>query len=489
MSCSCKNESDPKRDDLIVDDNPEEIVFIYEDYDNSIYSKKYIESEEGRALISKINSKFNVNLKLVNAYDYYWDYQLACKTKLGNGVFINTDLKKYLIEDVFPNCKILDIANYEIPFFSNILVELYDTHNNSGLLSNYFDNKRLYNYIAVDNKVYTVTFDEYIYPGVLLYNYDKIKQNGLDDPLELFYRGEWTIEKFWEYYTFSSSETNFRNVISSNILSGLLYSSGNEFFDLSTMSFNLDDEKRSLIYDYLLNISSIKKSGFSKFRSELFDDWFVHPLKIYDEDYSTSYAQSNRFVPYPSYGIEPVFSSFSYQSYDGTNVLVDKPVTNNGEIFKINDNDVYGIDFSNSNYLYNCDQYHGLAIIDKENINNQDENIKLLNIMEEFHKGLPSVPERLFGKKNEENNILYRTLDLIGTRLVFNIANSFYYEMTSDLVWNNLDLSIEEKRQNFNDYLEKVEKSIQYLYEDFYDRTYDDDLHQVELRIYSTLLK
>ena len=118
--------------------------------------------------------------------------------------------KKYLQDD-FGDTYVVNIASWWIPTLvrDGSIAELYDLDSETGIfagLNNEFDDNSGYEQdhiinqaTSVNNKVYGYLQDVVRPDYFMYYNVDKVKSLGIEDPAELWMKGEWTISNFDEW--------------------------------------------------------------------------------------------------------------------------------------------------------------------------------------------------------------------------------------------------------------------------------------------------
>ena len=262
----------------------------------------------------------------------------------------------------------------------NILTELYDLENETG----YFE---LYNYelvqdyrslvndaASVNKKVYGFQTNKVRPDYFLYYNASKIASLGIEDPAEMWFRGEWTWSNFdkWvkdaqaklgdDEYTIDCGYADF--IIGATAAQGnqLVVSSRKTIMFGKSSVTNVADKMKAYYKEGLWDTNHGVQEVSSNFKD---GKTLLHTGSLWFLKESTRFTPSSEengidftmgVVPYPiddNTLVTPYITPYIYEDTEGNLVEVSEPLkTRSNETLTNNDGDpIYGIDLSESNFL------------------------------------------------------------------------------------------------------------------------------------------
>lgn len=250
------------------------------------------------------------------------------------------------------------------------LKELYNINENSGLFNDltidqdYFVN----DLVSVRNKVYGYNTKPIQPEFLIYYNVDKVRELGLEDPTELWFKGEWTWSNFDSWvkdaqgklgegeYVIDSMHGDY--AIGMSAAQGFMITDiphDRVLFANNGVCLMLEKMK-----EYYNNGIWNKNKGFQDVTNKFYEgSTLLQNGRLYF--YQTGFFDNLEFnlgiVPYPTDGdpnVSLYLQPYEYKNQNKEKIIVDSPLKKrNGEILTDKDgNEVYGIDLSK--VIYRC---------------------------------------------------------------------------------------------------------------------------------------
>ena len=325
-----------------------------------------------------IEAKYNIKIQYSEwEKDAAWGYERINKIK---NDYIFGELEKN-------NIYVMEISSEWIPTLvkSSCLAELY----NYGTEKGYFDE---YCYMQDDiiNQATSVRKEVYGYKvGVarpdnfMFYNANKVADLNIDDPAELWLKGEWTWSKFdsWvkEAQTKLADDEFTIDAGYADFLIGAAPAQGNRLVNASRM---LPMFSKKAITSVIEKIQYYYANGYwNKNRGlEVVSNDFINGKSLlhngsfnllnqsvyYDQFTSLSFELG--IVPYPiddNTTAIPYTAPYTYEDTQGNKVKVTEPLKNRkNETLTTNTGDpIYGLDLSESNFLISYDSVNCYSIV------------------------------------------------------------------------------------------------------------------------------
>ena len=325
-----------------------------------------------------IEAKYNIKIQYSEwEKDAAWGYERINKIK---NDYISGELEKN-------NIYVMEISSEWIPTLvkSSCLAELY----NYGTEKGYFDE---YCYMQDDiiNQATSVRKEVYGYKvGVarpdnfMFYNANKVADLNIDDPAELWLKGEWTWSKFdsWvkEAQTKLTDDEFTIDAGYADFLIGAAPAQGNRLVNASRMLPMFSKKSITSVIEkiqyYYANGYWNKNRGlevvsndFINGKSLLHNGSFnlLNQSVYYDQFTSLSFELG--IVPYPiddNTTAIPYTAPYTYEDTQGNKVEVTEPLKNRkNETLTTNNGDpIYGLDLSESNFLISYDSVNCYSIV------------------------------------------------------------------------------------------------------------------------------
>ncbi len=391
--------------------SPKKIVIGYVD----LYGYNTIKQKED--LVNEVCKKYNINIVFKDISDGLLNKDDEDYITKKNDFFIDPSkvfrhidyVRELENKEDYPQIIISNMENliYDHVYlkekesidYNDYFVSLYNLNTKEGYLNNFDDIKSLYSDIVIHNNVYMTCFKNMNENNMLVYDKAEIARNGLEDPLTLFYKGEWTLEKYYEYnakcrYIQKSNFDSYDNIC------GNLGASGYLTCDISNYNKQTVSEYASFLNEY--GVKLVKGSQ-AKFTAPLSGDF--NP-------------ETEGIVPYPSNNavIKPIFEPYGKFT---------EPISD----FELDGKKIYGLDLSEANY-YNVNTWlYGFVI---PNYNNTDEeNMFLLKIAEElsniniYCSPKYDVYQKL--KNLDNNNMMTRLYEIMSENMRYDRIMMYYH--------------------------------------------------------------
>ena len=261
---------------------------------------------------------------------------------------------------------------------NNALTELYDLEYETGYfdLYNYdsYDNLVAYEAASVNNKVYGFQTKMVRPDYFLYYNASKIASLGIEDPAEMWFKGEWTWSNFDKWVKDSQSKLGYGEYAIdcsyADFLIGACAAQGNLLVSNSrkTIMFgkssvtNVADKMKTYYKEGYWNTKHGVQEvsiNFKEGKTLLHNGsiWFLkESTRFTPEGEENGIDFTVGVVPYPidqNTEVTPYTAPYTYEDTEGNLVEVTEPLkTRSNETLTNNDGDaIYGIDLSESNYL------------------------------------------------------------------------------------------------------------------------------------------
>ncbi len=330
-------------------------------------------------------------------------------------------IKQSFIDGSFKNNNVyaIHIDSQWIPTLvkANCLAELYNTNLETGLFANqeYKQNELINESVKVREKIYGFNIDVARPDSFIYYNVDKVTSIGVEDPAELWFKGEWTWSKFDEWVKEAQTKlTEGEYVLDlgyADYIIGAASAQGIKITDYNRGTLNLTKNSVISITDKakeyynqglwdkshgLQDVSRNFKRGKTLLHSGKI--WYLEESSYFDETEDENGIQFHiGIVPYPINDNSKVnikTSQYSYNDNFGNIVEVTEPIiARNGEILETDTGEyIYGIDLTESNYLNpfsGCSNYSILNIISDDT--NGVTNSIAFNILHDLQS--PMLPD------------------------------------------------------------------------------------------------
>ena len=276
---------------------------------------------------------------------------------------------------------------------AQLLVELYNINEEDGLFNDididqeYFVNELL----SVRNKVYGYNVNEVLPEYLIYYNVDKVKELGLEDPTELWFKGQWNYSKFDSWVNEAYSKLNewerVIDMLHGDYVIGMSAAQGNKICDIyrgrvlfaETPVCSILEKMRTYHDKGIWN----EKKGFQDVSTSFKDGYTLLQngrLYYYTYGFFNDLEFTLGVVPYPSddnTDVSIYLEPYEYENQNKDSIVVDNPLKNrNGEVLTTSSGEeIYGIDLSKSNYQCPITSINECYTI----INYNYENIGLIN--------------------------------------------------------------------------------------------------------------
>ncbi len=366
--------------------------------------------------------------------------------------FIN---KKYLADD-FGDAYVLSIASQWIPTLvkGGSIAELYDLNTEAGIfagLSYEVDKQDVPGYIQdpTTNEAASVKGKVYGYaPGVarpdyfMYYNVDLVKECGVEDPAEMWLKGEWTLSNFdtWVKTAQNTLGTKGGQVLDMGFaesIIGMVASTGNQMTKVNPPLINMT---RKTVTDTIERLQSYYASGYYYGRSvqdvspgfqsgitllHHGDLWF---LKSSDRFNPAQMTFKIGVVPYPTADGEGGNAVLSNNQEDGI-FLEDK-----NEYLTMNGQYVTTVDMSESSFKI---PYTGTSCYAVLNVNgSQSKNgitpTVITHIFHDLHAGIGPDPNVLVNLTEDESYRAYLRTRFdreIDVEVIMSCQGTTYFEL------------------------------------------------------------
>jgi hypothetical protein len=345
---------------------------------------------------------------------------------------------------------------------ANCLAELYNTKLETGFFAdyNYKQNKLINESLKVRDKIYGYNIGNAYPDSFIYYNADKVNSIGVDDPAELWLKGEWTWSKFDEWVREAQTKLGegeyALDLGYADFIIGAASAQGSQIVDSNRGTLNLTTnavisiaEKMKVYYNegYWDKSHGIQDVSQNFKRGKT----LLHSGKIWYLQESTHFAKTDEgeipfkigVVPYPINDNSVVnikTTPYSYNDIFGNTVEVCDPIIGrNGEVLKTNaGKTIYGIDLSESNYLVpfsGCTNYAILNNISEDK--NGITNSIAFSILYDLQSGMLKDPADKGLTPDDAYRIyLYKEFDyLIDVEVIMSVqdASLVYYEAMETL--------------------------------------------------------
>lgn len=337
---------------IIVDDKSK-----YDPFDeNYLYEDKTLKQSHQRL----VEKEFNLKVSYIEWEDSINEIEIINQIKRS---YID---KSYINNNVFaavvPNKFVSHLAIYQY------IIELENTNNNEGILSDLdINQKELNNILAgINSKVYgysnsTIYGEQYIY-----YNKSKIKEIGLEDPLLMWMKGKWTQQNFdlWLQTAQSklSKDEYVLDINYSDYVMGIAAASGinitypprNTVKLTSKEIINIYKQMRSYYKNGLWNEKKDKEDVSKAFieSKTLLHSGYLYYLN--DERYFGNNIDFEiGVVPYPISDSNNIVMTepFEITLVNDSDIVYENPIKVDGEELKTEDGKkIYGINVAKSTY-------------------------------------------------------------------------------------------------------------------------------------------
>ena len=271
----------------------------------------------------------------------------------------------------------VQISNQWIPSLvnSNCLAELYDMNLDQGIFTDlgYVQDDLMNEISSVCGKVYGYNIDKARPTSYIYYNIDKIEENAIEDPAEMWFKGEWTWDNFQAWLLdarFRLNEDEYP--LDLGYYEYIMGASSAQGYPLAdSNNGELDFTNSYIIYlfnrmkDFYNNGIQNKYHGSSDVSIEFLqgksllhsgDLWYLKN----DMRFGMNEYYDNQFrigvVPYPLANDDEVYvytKPYTYYDNDGKLIEVNTPILKRNNDVLTNDANetIYGLDLSKSKYL------------------------------------------------------------------------------------------------------------------------------------------
>ena len=362
----------------------------------------------------------------------------------------------YLVEGVFNQTlkeknifAVSTSSNYLKPLIKTCaLVPLYDFNLETGYFvdCDYVQNSWIDAIVSKGGKVYAY-HPSNIYPdSYLCYNATKVKELGLEDPSEMWFKGEWTWDNFDSWVKSSSEYLNSGEfVVDVRYADFLIGASSAQGIVLANQQRSVAQLSKSVPCTIVNNMKTYNEMGYLNNNRGLDDisnlfiqgDSLLHNgstsiLKALNNNSDVNFEVG--IVPYPlkNDSIVTVYTeAYTYVDSLGNTVSINSPLKNrDGEVIKTSDGkDVYGIDLSQTRF------YTSLTTIDCYGlINYPGDGIDGLDTSIAF-----SILHDLKSKNiliKETTTINDSQSDSINKEVINSISSKLYYDQINRISFN-----------------------------------------------------
>ena len=299
--------------------------------------------------------------------------------------------------------------------------------------------------------------NEFIIPDhFMYYNVELVKSLGLDDPAELWLKGEWTIDKFNEYIVNANSTLKNKGYNDSYVLDmnyanavlGITSSNGVKTIKPVPPLIYIGQESYKNKIDLF---NELYKSGF--YAEKEFEDvsnLFAQGKSIF-HDGKMSYLKSADYfnpakmtftigvVPYPLASNEGVIVNTTLESKDAIKKSDSSPLeTSNGEY-------ISGIDISSTAFNMPITEANGYLFLKKDNFKN-DINLEIIvNILHDIEEGYDYANYNYSQLKPLEEEELYRNYLAskfdrnVDIEVVLSCMSNMYYDLIYSISYSACD--------------------------------------------------
>ena len=297
-----------------------------------------------------------------------------------------------------------------------------------------------------------------VYPdSYLCYNATKVKELGLEDPSEMWFKGEWTWDNFDSWVKSSSEYLNSGEFVVdvryADFFIGTSASQGARIANLTDYDrIYLNNNTPHLIVNNLKTYNEMGYLNNNRGLDDISNLFIQGDSLLHNGSTSILKALSNNsdvnfevgIVPYPlkNDSIVTVYTeAYTYVDSLGNTVSINSPLKNrDGEVIKTSDGkDVYGIDLSNAKFYvpYTKVEFYGIMNYFHGNINDVDPSIAF-NILNDL------MDKNAMIKKDNSlsNEDLYRSslndflVSSIDKEVVMSIKNNLYIDLIERFSFN-----------------------------------------------------
>ncbi len=378
--------------------------------------------------------------------------------------------KKYL--DGFDDVYVTEINSTWIPRLvrGNSIVELYDMNTGDGIFKQlgssqsnvgYVQNETINLATSVNNKIYGYNINKPTADYFMYYNVDKVKTLDLDDPAELWMKGEWTISNFKKWTKAAQSKLDKDNYVFDmdfgSAIIGLTTSTGGALTSINPSKLYLTNNE---VIDNIKYLQEAYTNGlyFNRNAQEV-SSGFMTGVTIFHSG-EINYLKNN--LRFDSRIINFKIGVVPYPTADGlggtpiTTTDVSKAIKlDNGEYLKDKDgNYIETVDMSESSFNVPFTNTSCYAVLNNENGKNGITSNIVMNILHDllacydfnydcerddctFHYSVETKLDRDIDAmviKSCQNNMYYEVLDTVS----FSSTNNFNLAALS-IVKNNED--------------------------------------------------
>lgn len=400
---------------------------------------------EDRALkqahLTYIESAYNINISYLNfPNDAQWGQR---RVEYFKSSFIDSSFQqKNVYSAVINSSWIPSLVK------ADCLVELYNMYEEDGLFNDidiyqgYFVN----DLVSVRNNVYGYNVNEVLPEYLIYYNVDKVKELGLEDPTELWFKGQWNYSKFdsWvnEAYSKLDEWESVIDILHGDYAIGMSTAQGNKICDLSrgrvlfaeTPVCSTLEKMRSYYDKGIWN----EKKGFQDVSTSFKDGYTLLQngrLYFYTYGLFDDLEFTLGVVPYPSDDYTDVslyLEPYEYENQNKESIVVDSPLrSRNGEVLTTSSGEeIYGINLSKSNYqcpITSINECYTIINYNYEYIGSINEKV-VLNVLYDLTNHF-SYKECL--NSNEIYDKYHSELDKAAISSVINSANVYYEPIES----------------------------------------------------------
>ncbi len=305
------------------------------------------------------------------------------------------------------------------------LAELYDYGTDSGLFNQvqfggeyYVQNSTVNESCAVQKKVYGYSTDSARPDYFLYYNSKLISDLNLEDPAELWFKGEWTWSKFDELVNAAQTSLGSNGFAIdcgyAEFAIGAVASQGGKMNNTSTGRTLIASSNVAKVFEkmkaYYQGGQWDKKHGVQDVATN-----FVAGKNVFHTGSLWFLKESTRFdpnqidwpigmVPYPTADtgntMTPITEPYTYYDTQNNKVKVEEPlVTKTGQVLKTDSGDpIYGLDLSESSFTIPFTGTGCYSIMNYANGANGINSLILFSILHDLIGGLgknPNIPTQL----------------------------------------------------------------------------------------------
>ncbi|MBE6131702.1 MAG: hypothetical protein E7183_08260 [Erysipelotrichaceae bacterium] len=351
----------------------EYVIKVYLLSENDPFNSKYLGESQAlkQAHQKDVEALYNIKIK----------YSEWGKDDTGKEYTLNNVKADYLDKSLEKqNVYVAEISTDWISMLveNNVLTELYDLEYETGYfdLYNYdpYDNLVVYEAASVNNKVYGFQTKMGRPDYFLYYNASKVASLGIEDPAEMWFKGEWTWSNFdkWvedaqsklgdDEYAIDCDYADF--LIGACAAQGSLLVSNSRktiIFGKSSVTNVADKMKTYYKEGYWNTKHGVQEvsTNFKEGKTLLHNGsiWYLNEsIRFTPEGEENGINFTMGVVPYPidqNTEVTPYTAPYTYEDTEGNLVEVTEPLkTRSNEPLTNNDGDaIYGIDLSESNYL------------------------------------------------------------------------------------------------------------------------------------------